>query len=71
MNDKIYSFSPFGYEGAIVNIETDLRNEIEAMAKVPMLDAIKIFDKLEKVSLNLYLQNHLSDSLQYCQAVLW
>jgi len=32
----------------VLDIETDLRNEIEAMAKVPMLDAIKIFDKLER-----------------------
>ena len=31
-----------------LDIETALREEVEAMAKVPMLEAIKIFDKLER-----------------------
>ena len=31
-----------------LDIETDLRNEVEDMAKVPMLEAIKIIDKLER-----------------------
>ena len=31
-----------------LDIETSLREEVESMAKAPMLDAIKIFDKLER-----------------------
>ncbi len=33
----------------ILDIETSLRNEVENMAKVPMLEAIKIVDKLERL----------------------
>ena len=42
MNDKIYSFSPFGYEGTLVNIQTDLRDGI------PSIDIVGIADSQVK-----------------------
>ncbi len=36
---KIYSFSPFGYEGALVNVEVDLRRGIPAIDIVGLADS--------------------------------
>ena len=36
---NVYSFSPFGYEGAIVNIETDLRRGIPAVDIIGIADS--------------------------------
>ena len=38
-SNTIYSFSPFGYEGAIVNVETDLRRGIPATDLVGLADS--------------------------------
>lgn len=38
-SNTIYSFSPFGYEGAIVNVETDLRRGIPATDLVGISDS--------------------------------
>ena len=35
---QIYSFSPFGYEGALVNVEVDLRRGIPAIDLVGLAD---------------------------------
>ena len=35
---KIYSFSPFGYEGALVTVEVDLRRGIPAIDLVGLAD---------------------------------
>ena len=36
---KIYSFSPFGYEGALVTVEVDLRRGIPAIDLVGLADS--------------------------------
>ena len=35
---NIYSFSPFGYEGSLVNVEVDLRRGIPAVDVVGLAD---------------------------------
>jgi len=35
---KIFSFSPFGYEGALVTVEVDLRRGIPAIDMVGLAD---------------------------------
>ena len=43
----------------VLDIETELRNEVENMAKIPMLDAIKIVDKLERAEAVSNLKNEI------------
>ena len=43
----------------VLDIETELRNEVENMAKIPMLDAIKIVDKLERAEAASNLKNEI------------
>ena len=43
----------------VLDIETELRNEVENMAKIPMLDAIKIVDKLERTEAVSNLKNEI------------
>ena len=43
----------------VLDIETELRNEVENMAKIPMLDAIKIVDKLERAEVVSNLKNEI------------